>query len=324
MRISPISLSFFSRYRYDPNGNQLVRETETLSPAGTAGESAMGFDVGGSCIELREYNGFGQLASVYIDGTSAAYRYKPDGLRYEKTVDGVAETHVWNGTNLVAEIHADGTVKAKYLRGINLLCREDASRQKEYYLFNAHGDVVQKRDADSGDLWYYVYDAFGVERDVDGQDKSLDGNPFRYCGEYFDGETETIYLRARYYCPAIGRFLGEDPVCARLNWYTYCGNNPTTYVDSQGLDHYIFFGDDQAFAAQSYRHQLMSIDSGNHVPIHMIYVDTNTTFYEEWAKMGVNSDGSIVPIDSVIVNLHGEANRTRWNRASRKRVADKY
>ena len=25
-----------------------------------------------------------------------------------------------------------------------------------------------------------------------------DSNPFRYCGEYFDGETGSIYLRARY------------------------------------------------------------------------------------------------------------------------------
>ena len=32
-------------------------------------------------------------------------------------------------------------------------------------------------------------------------------NPFRYCGEYFDGETESLYLRARYYSPVSGRFI---------------------------------------------------------------------------------------------------------------------
>ena len=32
----------------------------------------------------------------------------------------------------------------------------------------------------------------------------------RYCGEYFDGETKTYYLRARYYDPNIGRFTQQD------------------------------------------------------------------------------------------------------------------
>ena len=38
---------------------------------------------------------------------------------------------------------------------------------------------------------------------------------FRYCGEYFDKETGTIYLRARYYDPEIGRFITEDSVWSR-------------------------------------------------------------------------------------------------------------
>ncbi|MBE6564591.1 MAG: hypothetical protein E7655_04910 [Ruminococcaceae bacterium] len=35
-------------------------------------------------------------------------------------------------------------------------------------------------------------------------------NPFRYCGEYYDTETGTYYLRMRYYDPSIGRFLAAD------------------------------------------------------------------------------------------------------------------
>ena len=52
----------------------------------------------------------------------------------------------------------------------------------------------------------YNYDAFGVEKNPNPQDE----NPFRYCGEYFDRETETYYLRARYYDPTIGRFTQQD------------------------------------------------------------------------------------------------------------------
>ena len=63
---------------------------------------------------------------------------------------------------------------------------------------------------------------------------------FRYCGEYFDKETGTIYLRARYYDPRIGRFITEDSYWGKdsdplsLNLYTYCHNDPVNFFDPNG------------------------------------------------------------------------------------------
>lgn len=82
----------------------------------------------------------------------------------------------------------------------------------------------------------YDYDAFGNEKAPDPNDTNL----FRYCGEYFDKETGTIYLRARYYDPEIGRFITEDSVWGKdadplsLNLYTYCGNDPVLFTDPTG------------------------------------------------------------------------------------------
>ncbi len=54
----------------------------------------------------------------------------------------------------------------------------------------------------------YEYDSFGNESELA---EKKDDNPFRYCGEYYDKETEEVYLRARYiYQPAVGRFLTRD------------------------------------------------------------------------------------------------------------------
>ncbi len=67
-----------------------------------------------------------------------------------------------------------------------------------------------------------------------------DQNAFRYCGEYFDKETGTVYLRARYYNPSVGRFItedsyrGEDSDPLSLNLYTYCHNDPVNYFDPSG------------------------------------------------------------------------------------------
>ena len=63
-------------------------------------------------------------------------------------------------------------------------------------------------------------------------------NPFRYCGEYYDDETDLIYLRNRYYDNQTGRFITEDPIKDGLNWYVYCNGNPVNNIDPWG-EYYI-------------------------------------------------------------------------------------
>ena len=121
---------------------------------------------------------------------------------------------------------------------------------------NAHGDVVGLTDSTGAVSKTYDYDAFGNEiAPVDG-----DRNPFRYCGEFWDNDAGTYYLRARNYAPTIGRFLSEDThwnvgnmiygdreygegekkvadiraINQALNLYAYCVSNPVSYVDRDG------------------------------------------------------------------------------------------
>jgi uncharacterized protein RhaS with RHS repeats len=46
-----------------------------------------------------------------------------------------------------------------------------------------------------------------------------------------------LNYRARYYDPAAGRFISEDPMrfFQGANFYSYVGNNAVNFVDSSGL-----------------------------------------------------------------------------------------
>jgi len=62
-----------------------------------------------------------------------------------------------------------------------------------------------------------------------------------FTGEQRDSESAFYYLRARYYDPAVGRFLARDFLPGlvvnpqTLNRYAYVTNNPVLFVDPLGL-----------------------------------------------------------------------------------------
>ena len=173
-----------------------------------------------------------------------------------------------------------------YIRGTNLVAKysffNGTKSEYTYYTQNAHGDVVNLTNADGEVTKKYTYDAFGVEKDIDDSDT----NAFRYCGEYYDKETATVYLRARYYTPTTGRFISRDSYAGKnedplsLNRYTYCHNNPLIFVDLDGHKTYDLGKGWEARIESSHGN---NNDKGQHV--HLSYKDGKKTYSQ-------NDDGS--------------------------------
>ena len=237
-------LTDLTTYAYDANGN-------LLSKTFTGGDGSL-------TGAAYTYNLFGQLTAASENGQTAAYAYNAQGIRTCKATATSQTYFLLDGGNVVGEHVGSKTVT--YLRGANLISRLDGSK-KTYYLFNAHGDVTELV-SDTGTVTHkYDYDAFGVEKKPD----PLDGNPFRYCGEYYDGETKTYYLRARYYDPNIGRFTQQD-----THWNTansIYGDNPQKINER---------GDKLGLKSYSYAPQITAVmQSGNLY----VYGVSNPTVY---------------------------------------------
>jgi RHS repeat-associated protein len=85
----------------------------------------------------------------------------------------------------------------------------------------------------------YVYESFGATT----MQTQIVVSPYGFTGREADNGDLAVpgpglyYYRARYYDPAIGRFLSEDPLRfdVGINFYRYVKNNPVTLADPYGL-----------------------------------------------------------------------------------------
>ncbi|MFH2143114.1 MAG: RHS repeat-associated core domain-containing protein [Bacteroidota bacterium] len=77
-----------------------------------------------------------------------------------------------------------------------------------------------------------VYDSFGNLVSQSGTTKT----PLGFQGKYYDSESGLNYFYHRYYNPALGRFISEDPIglSGGLNLNSFVENNPINLEDPFG------------------------------------------------------------------------------------------
>jgi RHS repeat-associated protein len=221
-------------YTYDAEGNRLTKtrlsDGEVTSYTYDHHNRLTGVEVrtaGGILLkeERYTYDALGRRIGVLTD---------PDGAGPQ------AATRLWTayrGDNAWADFDGSGALQTRYLFGLDmdsLIARTSAGGAVGWYLTDNLGSVRQMVTTGGAVLYAASYSAFGQIRSSSG----TGGDRFGFTGREFSGISGDWYYRARYYDPASGRFLSQDPKsfgAGDANLYRYVSNSPLANTDPLGL-----------------------------------------------------------------------------------------
>ena len=252
------------KYTYDLGGNILKKErfayADTTTPLETVtytygdanwrdkltavNGNAIAYDAIGNPLSdgtwTYTWQNGRQLQKMQKSGVTAEFVYNADGLRVQKTVNGVATKYTLHGKNIVHMTSGDDELHFFY----------DAQNRPAVVVYNGtayayvkslQGDIVAILDENGNTVVSYGYDAWGAPLWCTGELAETLGKvqPFRYRGYVYDEETELYYLRSRYYAALRSRMLNHDSRLFKnetfeFNGYVYCMNNPIAYHDPSG------------------------------------------------------------------------------------------
>ena len=272
------------KYTYDLGGNILKKErfayNDTTNPLETVtytygdanwrdkltavNGNAIAYDAIGNPLHdgtwTYTWQNGRQLQKMQKAGVTAEFVYNADGLRVQKTVNGVVTKYTLHGKNVVHM--TSGTDELHFFY--------DAQNRPTVVVYNGtayayvkslQGDVVAILDENGNAVVSYGYDAWGAPLWCTGELAETLGKvqPFRYRGYVFDEETGLYYLRSRYYNPRWGRFVNADGAIIQKNLFAYCSNGPIVGYDPSGFER-VKLTPHRSDSSEKYPDSVMSVD----------------------------------------------------------------
>ena len=168
-------------------------------------------------------------------GASASFVYDGNGQRVKATFGGSTTVYVGN------YYEQTGAASTKYYyagsQRIALRRSDYVSDNGLFWLLTDHlGSTAITAYSSGGKKSELRYYAYGDTRYTYGTTPTA----YKFTGQRLDESTGLMYYGARYYDPALGRFVQADTIVPEpgnpqaLNRYSYVYNNPLKYTDPDG------------------------------------------------------------------------------------------
>ena len=165
--------------------------------------------------------------------------YDAEELRYQVEENRHLTQYIYN-QDKQAVVEIKENKPNRIIRGDQILSSDSEKAKLYYHYMSDERGSITHIIGDAANIEGYeglteqiTYDAFGNVYENVG--RTFDKIQFGYTGERWDALTKQVYLRARFYSPAVGRFVSEDTYHGDgLNLYAYVDNNPLKYVDPTG------------------------------------------------------------------------------------------
>lgn len=231
------------KYEYDAFGNRVKCSAPTGSVTAaydtrdrikTLQEKPVNHDPVGNITALGESTFTYNVKDGLIDDGIQRYMYNALGLRVETSGKEGATEFVHFIDDLPYVLAEKGKTNKKYLWNEGRCLGQIENDNRVLFFLEDHlGSIRCALDQSGNVIGHAEYTPFGVPI------QRIQGVRFGFASEEQDEEGK-VYLRARYYEPAIGRFLSKDPVLPQMmasikqNRYAYAANSPTSFTDPDG------------------------------------------------------------------------------------------
>jgi RHS repeat-associated protein len=181
--------------------------------------------------DIFGYDALDRLTSSTVASTARTYAYSGDGLLQSRT-QGTATSFLWDAATSPSRLLAQGGDRVIYGLGPLYIIKADGTTRA---LARDGGKSVRAEvDGTGAVTGSWRYRAYGEINQTSGQ---ATPSTLGYAGQLLD-PSGFYYMRARWYDPAMGRFVTRDPLgssLGRSGAFGYAGANPLAFSDPSGL-----------------------------------------------------------------------------------------